>query len=220
MTHIIFTETPKTRRDCMGGTGISSLLGKNKWTSRDQLFSYYMGDSDGPTQNKFMEWGNRLEGVVADKYADFNKESLVDPVDEADKDLLPGHMLVHPEHQFLKGSPDRLVRVNRRYKVQNHPLGLEVTGIKHGLEIKTAYYFSVKKWDKEGVPPQYAIQCQFYMLLTGLDKWDLAVLHTGSADYQQFTIEADPLIHAEMINAAKIFWKEVADEKEKRQQPK
>merc|ERR1711969_195803 len=99
-----------------------------------------------------MEWGLRLEDPVATKYADFNNESLVDPVEETKRDLLPGHTLIHPEHNFLVGSPDRLVRQNSRYKVKNHPLGLEVTGIKHGLEIKTAYYFSVKKWDKEGVP--------------------------------------------------------------------
>jgi len=216
MTHIIFCKVPKSRRECMGGTGISSLLGKNKWTSRDALKDYYLGVTEGPDQNKFMEWGLRLEDPVATKYADFNNESLVDPVEETKRDLLPGHTLIHPEHNFLVGSPDRLVRQNSRYKVKNHPLGLEVTGIKHGLEIKTAYYFSVKKWDKEGVPEQYKIQCQFYMLLTGLMKWDLCVLHTGSADYQQFTLEADPLLHAEMIKAATDFWKEIESEKEKR----
>lgn len=215
-THIIFTSSPKSRRDCMGGTGVSSLLGLNKWTSRDQLKDYYLGVTDGPKQNKFMEWGLRIESPVADKYADFNNESLMDPVEEADKDLLPGHMVIHPDHHFLIGSPDRLVRENGRYKVENHKLGLQVMGIKHGLEIKTSYYFSVKKWEKEGIPEQYKIQCQFYMMLTGLTKWDLAVLHMGSADYVQYTLEADPLLHAEMLKVSLEFWEEIQHEKEKR----
>lgn len=216
MTHIIFTKSPVSRRDCMGGTGISALLGKNKWTSRDNLMSYYLGDDNGPDENKFMEWGKRLEGCVAEKYADFNKATLMDPVDEAEKDLLPGHMMIHPEHHHLIGSPDRLVRKNSRYRVENHELGLEVTGITHGLEIKTSYYFSFKKWEKEGMPEQYKIQCQFYMMLTGLTKWDLAVLHTGSADYVQYTLEADPILHAEMVGVAAKFWKEMNHEKERR----
>ncbi len=216
MTHIIFTDTPKSRRDCIGGTGISALLGKNKWTSREALKDYYLGVTDGPKQNKFMEWGNRLEGPVADKYADFNNENLMDPVAEADADLLPGHMLIHPDQHFMIGSPDRLVcQTDSRYKVVNHKLGLEVTGIKHGLEIKTSYYFSVKKWEKEGIPEQYKIQCQFYMMLTGLTKWDLCVLHTGSADYVQYTLEADPILHAQMIKVATEFWEELKDAKEK-----
>jgi len=217
MSHIIFCKAP-SRRDCLGGTGISAILNKNKWTTREQLFDYYMALTDGPKENNFMEWGKRLEDPVDIKYCDFNDEVTMDPVVEAEADLLPGHMCIHPEHHFLVGSPDRLVRKNARYKVKNHKLGLEVTGIKHGLEIKTAYFFSKRNWEKKGIPEQYLIQCQFYMLITGLDKWDMAVLHCGTADYEQFTYEADPILHTEMVVEAKKFWKEVQDARKKKEE--
>jgi len=231
---MLVVKAKRDRRDRIGGTAIVAILGKSPWQTREDTLAYYLG-GPGPEFNRYMDWGLRAEGAVATAYADKNNVKLVDLVYESEQDLLPGHVVIHPEVDFLAGSPDRLVLkpgLDRYMAEDKNGKGKMkiITGISHGLEIKTANAWSKKTWDM-GVPEHYVYQCQFYLLVTGMDRWDLAVLiggndyrdpyHTSSGnktvkgDYSNYIITPDPFIHEQMLEEATKFWQEVKDEREK-----
>ena len=208
---------PADRNYRIGGTDVAVILGKSPYKVREVLIEEKLGRGDPFTGNKFTESGHLYEQVVADWYESQTGEVLVDPVEEAKKDLLPGHVFIHPEHKFLAASPDRLVRNKKRYNVESHADGLIVTGIKFGFEAKTAHFFSKKKWDglEQKMPEEYVLECQFYMMLSGLDRWDLAVHHLGTADRDIHILEADPFLHEEMLEKCVAFWKELEELRER-----
>ena len=224
----------RDRRSRIGGTAISAILGKNPWQTREATMAYYLG-GPGPVPNRYMEWGLRGEAAVANAYADKNDLKLVDLVKEEEEDLLPGQIVRHPEVDFLAGSPDRLVlkpgldRYRAESKNGDEKMRI-ISGISHGLEIKTASAWSKKKWDM-GIPEHYVMQCQFYLMITGLPRWDIAVLIGGNdyrdfahssdgnktvkGEYSNYVIEPDLFLHAQMVEEATKFWEEVKNEREK-----
>jgi len=212
---ILFVK-PKERTQRIGGTDIAAILGVSEYKSRDKLKGEKSGRlSDDFKGNNFTESGLMYEDAVRKWYEKTSGEHVMDPVAEAENDLLPGHTFVHPEHDFLVGSPDGLVRLNSRYKVSPHPDGLVVSGIKWGWEAKVTHYFGKRKWDglEKKMPENYWLQCQYYMMLTGLKRWDLSVHHLTTADRETHVIEADCFAHEEILEACIEFWKEVEDER-------
>lgn len=217
---IIFTK-PLDRNLRIGGTDVSTIIGKNEFAIKEHgsaeaaiedLLLIKSGQKEDTFKgNKFTESGLLFEDAVVKWYEQETGESVMVPPKEVEDDLLPGHTVVHPEYPFLVGSPDGLVRLNKRYSVENHPQGLRVGAIKWGFEAKTAHFFSKKKWDglPNKVPEQYYIQCQYYMALTGLERWDLAVAHLGTADRDVHIFKSDPFLQEEMIMSSVAFWKKV-----------
>ena len=196
---------------------MSIILGKPPYKNVETLTEEKLGRGEKFTGNKYTESGHLYEQAVADWYESQTGEILMDPVAEAEDNLLPSHIFVHPEYRFLAGSPDRLVREKKRYSVEPHKDGLIVTGIKFGFEAKVAHYFSKKKWDglEYKMPEEYRIQCQYYMMLCGLDRWDLAVHHLATADRDVHVLEADPFLHEEMLEKCLAYWKMLEELRER-----
>ena len=214
---IIFEEL-KDRVNRIGGTDVSAIMGKNEYMTREKVFLLRSGQiEDDFKGNKYTESGHLYEPAVRSWYEQQTSETVMDPVDEAENDLLPSHTFVHEKYPYIVGSPDGLVRLNGRYKVSPHDLGLAVSGIKWGFEAKVTHYFGKRKWDglEYKMPESYYLQCQYYMMITGLARWDLAVHHLTTADREIHRIDADPFLHVEMEQACIEFWSEVEEAREK-----
>ena len=215
---MIIFETLKNRVNRIGGTDVSAIMGKNEYMTREKVFKLKAGlIEDDFKGNKFTESGHLYESAVIKWYEKTTGEHVMDPVAEAENDLLPSHTFVHEKYPYIVGSPDGLVRLNSRYKVSPHDLGLAVSGIKWGFEAKVTHYFGKRKWDglEYKMPESYYLQCQYYMMITGLDRWDLAVHHLTTADREIHRIDADPFLHQEMEQACIEFWSEVEKERKK-----
>lgn len=144
-----------------------------------------------------MYWGTVLEDVVASEYQ-IRTGRRVQRVRQT---------MRHPEYDFAIANIDRAVIVpeiagNVRWK--NGKLTTDRI-----LECKTANGFAASEWGEPGtdfVPDSYLCQCQWYLGVTNTQVADLAVL-IGGNDYRTFTIERDPELFADMIDAAGTFWK-------------
>lgn len=211
---VIIFENLQDRVNRIGGTDVSAIMGKNEYATREKIFLLKSGQIEDDFEgNKYTESGLLYESAVIKWYEYTAKESVMDPVYETEQDLLPSHTFVHPEYPFMVGSPDGLVRLNGRYKVSPHKLGLAVSGIKWGFEAKVTHYFGKKKWDnlEFKMPESYYLQCQYYMMITGIERWDLAVHHLTTADREIHRIDADIFLHEKMKAECLKFWSEVEE---------
>ena len=169
------------RRSGLGGTDASAVLGLNPWRTPLQVWSEKRGLVVPQEQTEPMRWGLALEPVIAARYEQDTGRTL----------WTPEHVYHHPEHDWLIGTPDRLVVGERR-----------------GVEIKTANAFSSHEWGKPGtdlVPAHYLIQCFVYMAVTGYLVWDLDVL-IGGSDYRVYTIGWDGPLVSGLIEKLAAWW--------------
>ena len=130
-----------------------------------------------------MDDGNRLEDAIAQWYHDQHAEWLLSPSDT----------IRHAEHDWCLANPDRLVYADH---------GL----LHHGLEIKRRY--SRDGWGEphtDDVPDDVACQCHWYMFVTGLPRWDVAVRWEGSG-YGEYVLLADADIQAGLFEQVRAFW--------------
>ena len=192
--------TNVNRNNIIGGTDMSVLLGMNKWKTKEELIEEKLHDKQ-VEMNDSMYWGIMAEPMIARHISNNLPEGqfLFDPEDPMFATALSleieGHQVEHKDYPFIVGSPDRLV-------VKNGTLE-----ILEGIEIKTAFEWTLKSWKKQ-VPMYYQIQCQHYMLVTGLDTWKICAL-IGNRTYLEFDLEADYLLHEEMIEKATEFHSEM-----------
>lgn len=189
------------------GSVIGAVVGLNSWqTPYDLWLQYTMRKGLNYEENAAMEWGHRLEPVIAAKYAEATGSRLLE---------VP--LCQSAEYPFLMGSLDRAV-------VDKYGQPVKV------LEIKTASFnydsgdtddngFALKSWgsgnkyDDNGelikqdsqVPQQYLMQVMCYMIVTGLRQADIAVLMNTNT-FKIFTIDFDEEIAQAMIMAADQFW--------------
>lgn len=147
------------RRSVIGATDISAIVGKSPYnrTGHD-VYMEKLGLSPPTEPSIRMRMGVHNEPLIADLYAE-------------QTGLRPGtaEFCRMKSHPFIGGHPDRLV--------YNGDLS-------RGLECKYVAWLDPEKWGEAGtdkLPEGFFIQCQWYMMLTGLDLWDLAVLDGGGS---------------------------------------
>ena len=172
-------------RNKIGGTAISAILGMNPWKSRYGIYLDLIGEGEEKPDNEAMARGRKWESTLARIYET-----------ERDFDIPgnPGVKLNHEIHNFIVGSPDYMYE-------------------SHGLEVKTADYYTRDKYDcKNGnVPNHYYLQCQWYCGLAGFDRWDFIVgfFRDGKFSYHETcSFEFDQELYDYMIKAAIAFWNE------------
>ena len=86
-----------------------------------------------------------------------------------------------------------------------------VIGERAGLEIKTTNALNLKKFKNGEYPANYYVQCCHYLLVSGLDRWYLAVLVLG-VEFKVFTIERDEAEIAALKEAEENFWYQVQND--------
>ena len=171
------------RRSVIGATDISAIVNKSPYgrTGHD----VYMDKLRlGPPikQTTRMRMGLHNEPLIADLYAE-------------QTGLRPGsaefcRMKTHP---FIGGHPD--------YLVYNGDLN-------RGLECKYVAWLDPEKWGEAGsdkIPEGFFIQCQWYMMLTGLDLWDLAVLD-GGGSLRIYPLERHARLIDHLLKEGRSFW--------------
>jgi putative phage-type endonuclease len=154
----------RVRRQGIGGSDVAAILGLSKWTSAYTLWAQKTGKLlDNPTSEQ-MEWGNRLEPVILEKFAENHPELKI----EANVGTYQSN-----EYGFMFANPDGI------YQTEGGSYGV--------LEIKTAMYED--EW-REGVPRYYETQVQWYLQVLGLKNAYVAVLFHGNK-YEEYEIQAN-----------------------------
>jgi len=185
----------KLRMNGLGGSDIATALGMNPYKQPIELWYEKTGklEPEDLSDKQHIEWGNRLEDVVAEAYTD--KTGL--------KVRRKNFMVFDENDPHLYANIDR-----------------EVVGQNRVLECKTAGAFARRdEWgpgntyDEAGglnevdtqVPASYLMQVSLYMHVLGKDTADLAVL-IGGNDFRMYSFMKDNELTDLMLQGAREFW--------------
>lgn len=169
----------QARKCGIGGSDIGALIGVNPWSSPFQVFidktTDYVKDL---SDNETVYWGTTLEDIVA---KEFEKRT-------GKKVARENALLASKETPFAYANIDR-----------------KIIGEKAGLECKTTNAFNAPEWKNGEVPASYICQCQWYMYVTGFEKWYIACL-IGGQKFVHYGIDRDDELIQYMLEKANDFW--------------
>jgi putative phage-type endonuclease len=186
------------RRKGIGGTDVAAICGVHPYCSPAKVFAEKLGLVETP-ENAPMRWGRRLEGAVAAEYGECEGKKVI---------LLSDQIVARKvDGVDLFGSPDAVVWPTAPTPDDLLTVEAAIANAERGLEIKTASPWA-KGWGDGGadIPQHYFVQCQWYMAMTGLKLWDLAVL-IGGSDFRIYRLQAHERLQATLIEKAIAFWK-------------
>jgi len=157
-------------------TEIAAVVGLSPWQSRFSLWHKKAGLPTPPFEmTPAVEWGNRLEDAVADKWQDEHPGQLA----------APAGTWMHREREWQRATPDRLIypQPDHDFDVPEQAVGL--------LEVKTSPFGD--EWGPSGseqIPIHYRCQVMWQMDTLGLHRTEVAVL-IGGWDYREYVVEYD-----------------------------
>ncbi len=166
------------RRQGIGGSDASVILGLNPWKAQMDLWLEKTGEFTEDEDNEKMYWGRILEDIVAQEFS----------IRTGLKVRRKNAILQHKQHPFMLANVDRLV-----------------IGQKAGVECKNIGIHSADHWEM-GVPEYYQAQVQHYMAVTGYPVWYVAVL-IGGQEFRYYKLTRDEQFIHELIQAETEFWK-------------
>lgn len=188
----------------IGGSEVAAVLGLDVLGNKTpfDVWRKKTGQDSSSFSNRFTEWGHILEDVVARHFADVTGFAVAKCNKHFSMKSAP----------WMVGNIDRLIIIN---------------GVKSGvLECKTTAFYNDKKFNKEAawfvngeffdenksgitdkndIPLNYYLQCQHYMLVTGLHMSYLAVL-IGGNDYRIFAVPFSEVDAKFIYNGLSVFW--------------
>lgn len=169
----------KMRTLGIGGSDASIIAGMNRWKSPFQLWQEKTGqiEPEELDDNEYIYWGRVLEQAVADRFSELTG-----------KQVHKQGMLQNKDYPWMLANVDRMI-----------------VGENAGLECKTTNSFAGKQWDGDNLPDAYYLQCQHYMMATGLEKWYIACLIGGNHFVWKPIERNEEDIHA-LFNLEKKFW--------------
>lgn len=167
-----------SRRNGIGGSDASAILGVNPYSSPLRVYLDKIGKSEEQETNEAMRQGTDLEQYVADRFV----EATGKKIRKCNK------ILQHPEYPWMLANIDR-----------------DIVGENAGLECKTTSPYSKFKFDEGEINPHYYWQCIHYMAVTGADRWYVSIVVLGKS-HHVFCIERDEADIATLIEAEKDFW--------------
>ena len=173
--------TQVDRTKFIGSSEVAGVLGLSRWTTPLKIWSIKTGaiEAEDISGKEFVEWGTRLENVVAEKFAEKNNVKL----------MAYKKRYVHKKYPFLQMELDRLI-----------------VGTDEIVEVKTCTEWKAKEWD-ENIPQEYILQVMFALCLSGRKIGHLAVL-IGGNKYREKTILFDEELYNDMIKKCVYFWEE------------
>lgn len=166
----------------LGGSDIGAVVGMSPYSNALQVYEEKRGLVPAKPMNMPMLLGRLLEPVVAALYEAQEGVSLTKPGFQR-----------HPEHTWVLGTPDRAIVAQNR-----------------GVELKTTAAHNARRWGETGgdeIPEEYLCQCCWYMLLTDIDAWDVAVL-IGGSDFRVYHLQRDRRLEAALFGHGRTFWHE------------
>ena len=139
------------REKGIGASDVAAILGLSPWETPFSLWLKKTHQVEPEPENEAMLMGHMLEEVVVKRWE-------METGEKAIKASAADIIYVHPEHDFLRATPDRVIR-----------------GRKKILECKT----TVTQIDQEDLPIHWVCQVQYQMYVTGIHEADLAWLVSG-----------------------------------------
>jgi putative phage-type endonuclease len=172
----------KVRNDSIGGSEAAAIVGMNPWKSEYTIWLEKTGQSqqEDISENECVHFGTILEQVVADEFC--RREG---------KKVRKCGLFRSNKYPFMTASFDRLL-----------------VGEDAGLECKTSNAFKREEWDEGEIPPNYYVQCQHYMLVSGLPRWYIACL-IGGNHFVSWVVERNDDDIAALEQAEIAFWDKV-----------
>ena len=169
-----------SRRNGIGGSDASAILGVNPYSSPLKVYMDKIGKGVEEEENEAMRQGTDLEPYVAERFM----------AETGLKVKKCNRILQHPDYPWMLANIDR-----------------QIVGMNAGLECKTTSPYSKFKFDEGEINPHYYWQCMHYMAVTGAEKWYVAVLVLGKA-FHVFEIARDEDVIQTLIEAEREFWEE------------
>lgn len=169
----------KLRKCGIGGSDIGAIMGVNRYSSPFNVFIDKTTDyAKDLSDNEAVYWGTVLEDAVA---KEFEKRT-------GKKTANVNAILASNDTPFAYANIDR-----------------RIVGENAGLECKTTNAFNADEWKDGQVPASYICQCQWYMYVTGYDKWYIACL-IGGQKFVYYDLKRDDELIQYMLDRAKEFW--------------
>lgn len=182
----------------IGASQAAAAVGLDPWQPPIALFERLLGLlPPSKEENERMRWGKLLEHPIRQAYVEETGLAV----------YVPPKSLFHPEHSWRRATPDGLILheplLAREEIEPSYPLHW-----RHGLEIKTADHYARDEWGEPGtdeIPPRYICQVTWSMHVTGLDRWDVAVL-IGGSDFRVYSLHRDHELESNLVSAVCGFW--------------
>jgi putative phage-type endonuclease len=168
-------------RDFIGSSDIATILGLNPYNTILGLWAEKTGQARQKdlSDNEAVEWGARLERVVAKKFAEKHGAKLI-----AYK-----KRFIHPKHLFLSCELDNII-----------------SGTDELVEIKTCNLWAYKDWQNpDDIPAHYLAQVMYQLGLSKRKIGWIAVL-CGGQKYLEKRIDFDCKVFDVMVERAVSFW--------------
>ena len=169
------------RTGYIGSSEVAALLGLSPFKSPLTLWAEKTGNIKPKdlSDNEAVEWGQRLEKIVAKKFAEKNKVKLI-----AYK-----KRFTHPKYSYLTCELDNII-----------------AGTDEIVEIKTTSLWNNKEWEKpDDIPVYYVCQVMFALGLSDRKIGHIAVL-IGGQKYLEKKIIFDKKLYDSMVKKAVDFW--------------
>lgn len=168
----------KIRKNAIGGSDAASIVGLNKFSSPLSVWMDKTGRSEAKDSNEAMRQGTDLEEYVARRFTEATGKKV----------RRETRVIINPDYPFAHANIDR-----------------RIVGENAGLECKTTSALSLKKFKDGEFPENYYIQCLHYMMVTGMEKYYLAVLVLGK-EFLWFEIPRNDEMIQFLIESEKDFW--------------
>lgn len=180
---MLTTEQRALRREGAGASDVPVIVGLDPFQTVMDVFREKTEEGYERGENEATERGHMLEPAVRSWYAARTGADV----------QLPG-TLRHPDLSFALATPDGIAYRDGEQRV---------------LECKTAAWADRSVWGESGtdlVPPNYLVQTQWQLLVTGLKSADLAALLWGT-ELRIYTIERDASLIAMLVEQVEWFWR-------------
>ena len=119
---------------------------------------------------------------------------------------------------FTEETGYRVHRWNRMLTSSEFPwafanIDRKLRGYDRGLECKTCSVYRERQFDDEMFPPEYYVQIQHYLAVTGWDTWYLAAL-IGNKRFVWYTVPRNDEDIKEIMEREEAFWQIIIDKNE------
>lgn len=161
----------------IGGSEWAQILGLSTYGGPLSIWADKLKMTPETEQTELMYWGTTLEDIVA---REFTQRTGIE---------------VHRVKAILRSIefPFATANIDRR-----------VIGLKEGVECKNVGEWAGRYYEGQDFYPGHYVQCQAYMMITGWDKWHLAML-IGGQKWICRTFEPDSLLHEQMKAVGPVF---------------
>ena len=166
------------REKGIGASEVAAILGLSPWDTPFSLWLKKTHQAEPEPENFAMRRGHYLEDAVVQWWQDETGEKVI-------KASAADIIYVHPYYDFMRVTPDRIVK-----------------GRKKMLEVKsTAGYMG------EDIPDYYLAQCIYQMYVTGIHEEELIYIQ-GDLTFGRFNVPYDEEFAEFIANKVTEFWNE------------